>query len=226
MSTIIINTEIRAFPSKYFYQDKLLDAPEISNIYNSDYENKRQFLKACELGSVTFYDIDSRETRVNKSFSNTIELKFAMNIIKKIYNKLLEKFEEELKKSDFSNFKNKYMGKIAIITPYRSQVQDFISAMRELPIEIGSSIEINTVDGFQGREKDIVIFSCVRSGHETFHSNNNQIGFLNDARRLNVAITRAKSCLIVIGNSKALYQDKVWSSYINSNKVSGSYQYS
>ena len=56
-------------------------------------------------------------------------------------------------------------------------------------------MDINTVDAFQGREKDIIIFNCVRA------NNNSNIGFLNDMRRLNVAITRSKNLLIVIGTA-------------------------
>ena len=69
-------------------------------------------------------------------------------------------------------------------------------------------VEINTVDGFQGREKDIIIMSCVRS------NDNGTIGFLSDRRRMNVAITRAKHSLFVIGNSKTLNKDKNWREFI------------
>jgi len=69
-------------------------------------------------------------------------------------------------------------------------------------------IEINSVDGFQGKEKDIIIFSTVRSSSKQKSFRGNQIGFLKDLRRMNVAITRAKYCLYVIGNSKVLNTNK------------------
>ena len=58
-------------------------------------------------------------------------------------------------------------------------------------------VEVNTVDGFQGSEKDVIIISCVRSG-------GNSIGFLKDSERLNVALTRARKSLVIIGNFKFL----------------------
>jgi senataxin len=78
-------------------------------------------------------------------------------------------------------------------------------------------VEVNTVDGFQGREMDIVIFSCVRT---SMHS----LGFLSDERRMNVAITRAKKCLVIVGNETALSRDKHWAALISSIKARGFFQ--
>lgn len=69
-------------------------------------------------------------------------------------------------------------------------------------------IEIRSVDGYQGREKEVIIFSAVRSNRQ------GRVGFLKDWRRLNVAITRAKSALIVIGDRSTLETDKHWSAFI------------
>ena len=81
---------------------------------------------------------------------------------------------------------------IAVIAPYAAQVR-FLRDM------LGSrSVEIDTVDGFQGREKDLVILTMVRSNRDR------QIGFLSDLRRTNVAMTRAKHKLIMIGDSSTL----------------------
>lgn len=68
-------------------------------------------------------------------------------------------------------------------------------------------IEVETIDGFQGREKDVIIFSTVRAGRG--------IGFLKDVRRMNVALTRAKYLNIVIGRQKTLKSDSIWESYID-----------
>jgi senataxin len=68
-------------------------------------------------------------------------------------------------------------------------------------------VDVNTIDGFQGREKDVVIFSAVRSLAPRGHAN---IGFVADERRINVGLTRARSSLLVIGNFKVLQKDAHW----------------
>lgn len=78
------------------------------------------------------------------------------------------------------------------------------------------SVEVSTVDGFQGQEKEIIIFSCVRTGG---HRGN--IGFLSDARRLNVAMTRAKCSLFVFGRAENLTQDPLWRALITDAKARG-----
>ncbi|HIQ51603.1 MAG TPA: IGHMBP2 family helicase, partial [Nautiliaceae bacterium] len=78
-------------------------------------------------------------------------------------------------------------------------------------------IEIKSVDGFQGREKEIIIISLVRS------NKNEEIGFLKDERRLNVAITRAKRKCIVVGDTKTISYYKVYSDLIEYIKKEGEY---
>lgn len=87
---------------------------------------------------------------------------------------------------------------IAIITPYKEQMNK-IKDMIADSVTISNMVEVNTVDAFQGQEKDIIIFSCVRS--RNMHGEKKGIGFLRDTRRLNVALTRAKYCLYVIGTT-------------------------
>ena len=89
---------------------------------------------------------------------------------------------------------------IGIISPYADQVK---------LISEKTDIEVKTVDGFQGREKEIIIISTVRS------NDYGQIGFLKDLRRLNVAITRAKRKLIIIGNSDTLKSNETYERLIN-----------
>ena len=92
---------------------------------------------------------------------------------------------------------------LAIISPYKEQVRKLRMIFKQELIN--SMIEINTVDAFQGQEKDIIIFSCVRTYG---------IGFLRDTRRLNVAITRARYGLFVVGNANALKKDKTWQNFL------------
>lgn len=70
------------------------------------------------------------------------------------------------------------------------------------------AIEVSTIDGFQGQEKEIIIFSCVRTNRSK------GIGFLSDSRRLNVAITRAKSSLFLLGKASNLMQNSLWGELI------------
>jgi hypothetical protein len=86
---------------------------------------------------------------------------------------------------------------VGVITPYEGQKRLIQKVFSDVGLKTRRSIEVNTVDGFQGREKDVIIISCVRSSTRS-------IGFLDDDRRMNVAITRAKRCLVVVGSAAAL----------------------
>ena len=80
------------------------------------------------------------------------------------------------------------------------------------------SVEVSTVDGFQGQEKEIIIFSCVRTGDQR-----GNIGFLNDSRRLNVAITRAKCSLFMIGRAESLKNNSLWGELIRDAQERGAF---
>ena len=90
---------------------------------------------------------------------------------------------------------------IGVITPYEGQrvyVVQYMQFNGGMSQKLYEQLEVASVDAFQGREKDFIILSCVRSNEHQ------GIGFLNDARRLNVALTRAKYGVIIIGNAKVL----------------------
>ncbi|KAG9540416.1 hypothetical protein KCV01_g25972, partial [Aureobasidium melanogenum] len=96
---------------------------------------------------------------------------------------------------------------IGIITPYEGQRSYVVSSMQATGTfkkEYYKEIEVASVDAFQGREKDFIILSCVRS------NDHQGIGFLSDPRRLNVALTRAKYGLVVLGNPKVLSKHPLW----------------
>lgn len=101
---------------------------------------------------------------------------------------------------------------IGIITPYEGQRAYLVQYMQyqgSLHSRLYQEIEIASVDAFQGREKDIIIMSCVRSNERQ------GIGFLNDPRRLNVALTRAKFGIIIVGNPKVLAKQQLWNHLLN-----------
>ena len=115
----------------------------------------------------------------------------------------------------FSTYACMYMHTaLGIISPYKAQIKELRKALdTTLPRAMSQQIEVNTVDGFQGREKDVILFSCVRT---------NGIGFLKDERRLNVAITRARYACVLIGNAVCLRKNNTWSAliqHLNSNGV-------
>ena len=92
-------------------------------------------------------------------------------------------------------------GQIGVVTPYegqRSYIVNYMQFNGSLKKDLYKEIEVASVDAFQGREKDYIILSCVRSNEHQ------GIGFLNDPRRLNVALTRAKYGVVILGNPKVL----------------------
>ncbi|KAI9834353.1 MAG: hypothetical protein M1826_004279 [Phylliscum demangeonii] len=98
-------------------------------------------------------------------------------------------------------------GDIGIITPYEGQRSYVVSSMQQngtFKKENYKEIEVASVDAFQGREKDFIVLSCVRS------NDHQGIGFLSDPRRLNVALTRAKYGLVILGNPKVLSKHPLW----------------
>lgn len=96
---------------------------------------------------------------------------------------------------------------IGIISPYKKQVEFIRHMLNEQFDDWKFDIEVNTIDGFQGREKDVIIISTVRSG--------DSVGFLNDARRLNVAVTRARFALWVVGSAKCLRLNTDWNALMD-----------
>jgi superfamily I DNA and/or RNA helicase len=104
---------------------------------------------------------------------------------------------------------------IAAITPYSAQVR-LLGRMLSAAVDAG--LEIGTVDGFQGREKEAVVVDLVRSNAE------GQLGFLNDVRRTNVALTRAKRCLVVIGDGSTLGGSPYYANLIAAAEAAGAWE--
>mmetsp|Transcript_14261 Transcript_14261/g.21959 ORF Transcript_14261/g.21959 Transcript_14261/m.21959 type:complete len:796 (+) Transcript_14261:1-2388(+) len=104
---------------------------------------------------------------------------------------------------------------IGIISFYNEQVGNIRNVVRELRLDThpGFSIQVSSVDGFQGSEKDIIILSCVRS--KMHKKCDRGVGFLNDHRRMNVAFTRARQSFWVVGNCNVLSKDNVWRSMLD-----------
>jgi ATP-dependent RNA/DNA helicase IGHMBP2 len=146
--------------------------------------------------SVFFDLVTSVEQKSERSKCNNDEVKLTLALVKYI-----------VSTASAGRGLRALAGKVAVITPYKAQVKALKNAIgpwaRQTPNNCQlSDIEINTVDAFQGREKDIVIFNCVRSN--ALSTLQGSLGFLTDNRRLNVAITRPRHFLYLIGNSRTL----------------------
>jgi regulator of nonsense transcripts 1 len=103
---------------------------------------------------------------------------------------------------------------IGVVTPYNGQVELIKLLMstdkefKELAKTLSTNIEVKSVDGYQGRERDVIIFSAVRSNRS------GKVGFLSDWRRMNVALTRARSALVVVGDLDTLSEgDSHWAAF-------------
>ncbi|GMG98866.1 hypothetical protein Nepgr_000706 [Nepenthes gracilis] len=188
-----MHPEIRSFPSREFYADALEDGSDVEEQTKRSWHDYRCFGPFC------FFDIHEgaeSQPRGSGSWLNADEVEFVLLM----YQKLVARYPE-LKSSS----------RLAIISPYRHQVRLFRKRFEEI---FGSGSEkvadINTVDGFQGREKDVAIFSCVRANKDR------GIGFVADFRRMNVGITRARSSILVVGCASTLKRDKHWNNLLES----------
>lgn len=185
-----MHPEISAFPSKAFYDGRLLDGPNMANLRTQPWH------KSKLLGAYRFFNVRGfhQSTQGGHSLTNFEEVEACLNL----YNRLTT----DCKTYDFK-------GKIGIITPYKSQLRELRSRfVQKYGEPIFTNVEFNTADAFQGRECEIIMFSCVRA------SMSRGIGFLSDIRRMNVGITRAKSSLWVLGNSQSLIQGEFWAKLI------------
>ena len=112
----------------------------------------------------------------------------------------------------------KEMPSIAVISPYREQVLYMQDTAAEDSRLAGVELDINTIDAFQGQERDVIYISLVRSNPKC------EIGFLNDYRRMNVAMTRAKKLLIMVGDSATVGSDPFYQKMLEYVEQAGSYQ--
>jgi len=185
-----MHPEISLFPSRTFYDGRLLDGGDMAAL------RKQPWHQSMLLGPYRFFDVQGQHQAAPKGHSliNIAEINVAMQLYKRVT-------------SDYPDYD--FKGKIGIITPYKSQLRElkqrFMNAYGQNIIE---DIDFNTTDAFQGRESEIIIFSCVRA------SPSGGVGFLQDIRRMNVGLTRAKSSLWVLGNSDSLMRGEFWKKLI------------
>ena len=199
-----MNEKIMKFPSKEFYDGKLIADESVRNHTLADFnlapppQIYKEILDPCQ--SVVFVDtsqINALEFKPSgsTSYENYEEAVICVKLVSTLLKMGLDRKD------------------VGVITPYANQVK----LIKELLSEKEIKVEVNSVDGFQGREKEVIIISFVRS-NET-----GEIGFLKDVRRLNVAITRPKRKLIAVGNSKTLSTFPVYCRFIDYVKREGNF---
>ncbi|EPY52157.1 ATP-dependent 5' to 3' DNA/RNA helicase Sen1 [Schizosaccharomyces cryophilus OY26] len=185
-----MHPHISYFPSMKFYESRLKDGEGMAEKTKQVWHSNSQF------SQYRLFDVRGQERISTTSSSYNME---EVGYVVQMYEKLVGCF------SDVN-----FTGRIGVITPYRQQLHELRKAFKDkFGKTIMSSVDIQTVDGFQGQEKDIIIFSCVKSYSKY------SIGFLRDFRRLNVALTRARSSLFIVGNLETLKTDNLWGSLVD-----------
>lgn len=173
-----MNEDIMKFSSDWFYHGEVVSAPEVKYRGILDYDSAMEWIDTS--------DMDCKEEFVGESFGriNKTEARLTLAV--------LEQYFERIGKQRILDERID----VGIISPYRAQVQYLrrLIAGSEFFKPYRGRLSANTVDGFQGQERDIILISLVRANDE------GQIGFLRDLRRMNVAITRARMKLIIIGD--------------------------
>ncbi|KAI3840236.1 hypothetical protein MKW92_032638 [Papaver armeniacum] len=192
-----MHPKISAFPNGNFYRNQILNAP---NVLCKSYE--RSYLQGPMFGPYSFISTsDGRDEQDNVAHSrkNMVEVAITLKIVRKLF-RAWDGAREKLT--------------IGIISPYAAQV----AAIQE---KLGHKYEkfeyfavrVKSIDGFQGGEEDIIIISTVRSNSE------GSIGFLSNLQRTNVALTRARRCLWILGDGKTLLRSgSCWSALVSDAK--------
>lgn len=218
-----MNDEIMRFSSDWFYGGEVESAPQIKYRSVLDYDHPITWIDTSnEENQITIEGEDAPEDSASTASSvsaanQNSDLNFKEQFVGESFG-CINKAEAELTLLTLAEYFTK-IGKrrvleeridVGIISPYRAQVQylkklikkyEFFKPYRRL-------ISVNTVDGFQGQERDVILISLVRSNDE------GQIGFLKDLRRMNVAMTRARMKLIILGNKDTMtkhpFYKKLW----------------
>ena len=179
-----MNDDIMRFSSDWFYSSQVESAPEVKYRSILDLDTPMTWIDTSELG------LEAHEELVGETYGriNRAEAQLTIDTLQQYFERLGRQrvLDERLD--------------VGIISPYRAQVQLLRRMLRKSAYfkPLKHLITVNTVDGFQGQERDIIVISLVRNNDE------GQIGFLRDLRRMNVAITRARMKLFIMGDSNTM----------------------
>eukprot|EP01054_Gregarina_sp_Poly1_P007183 Gregarina_sp_Poly_1__7182@NODE_393_length_8957_cov_1164_871316_g322_i0_p1_GENE_NODE_393_length_8957_cov_1164_871316_g322_i0NODE_393_length_8957_cov_1164_871316_g322_i0_p1_ORF_typecomplete_len993_score171_62AAA_12/PF13087_6/6_1e03AAA_12/PF13087_6/2_5e03AAA_12/PF13087_6/9_5e53AAA_11/PF13086_6/2_1e46AAA_30/PF13604_6/1_1e17Viral_helicase1/PF01443_18/9_9Viral_helicase1/PF01443_18/1_4e10AAA_19/PF13245_6/1_1e03AAA_19/PF13245_6/0_00023AAA_19/PF13245_6/1_5e06ResIII/PF04851_15/0_0082ResIII/PF04851_15/8_2T len=200
-----MHPKISIFPRKTFYDGQLIDYDKVEETAKPPIP----YYSIPIFRPLVFFSVESAESSQNASKVNMEEIQLVLQLL-------------DLLNCLFSALGGKYgdnwKSKIAVISPYAEQVKICSKQIKALfGVKPGDPcpIDVNTVDGFQGREKDIVLFSAVRAQSMAgkIGSRKANVGFLADVRRMNVALTRARINMWVIGNGPYLAGNPIWGKF-------------
>ncbi|TFK52558.1 hypothetical protein OE88DRAFT_1796188 [Heliocybe sulcata] len=187
-----MHPDISRLPSRVFYQGQLRDGPDMVAKTSQPWHLHGKF------GTYRFFSITRgrEEDGGYHSLINKAECQVAVSL----YGRL---------RREFSSFDFDF--RVGVVSMYRAQIAEMRRTfVQRFGQDIVGKVDFNTVDGFQGQEKDVIILSCVRAGPGL-----QSVGFLSDTRRMNVALTRAKCSLFVLGHAPTLERsDANWCAII------------
>ena len=193
-----MHATLMAFPSESMYEGRLVAAPAVAERRLADLDVTDDPLRP---GPLLFVDTagkgwDEQRTEEDPSTFNPEQAERTAAEVRRLLGRGLRPDQ------------------VAVITPYDAQarrLRDLLADARREGLEVG------TVDGFQGREQEAVIVDLVRSNHD------GQLGFLRDVRRMNVALTRAKRFLLVLGDSATLGEHPFYAGFVQAAEAAGGY---
>ncbi|KAK9115678.1 hypothetical protein Sjap_014625 [Stephania japonica] len=196
-----MNPSISLFPNKQFYNNQILDG---ANVREKAY--KRILLKGDTYGPYSFINVayGSEASNNKHSQKNMVEVAVVSKIVSNLYEASIVTGERV---------------SVGVISPYNGQV---FAIQEKIGDKYGKStnfsVSVRSVDGFQGGEEDVIIISTVRSNED------GSLGFLTKSQRTNVALTRARYCLWIVGNGRTLtHNDSIWKELVNDAENRGCY---
>ncbi|PIA63255.1 hypothetical protein AQUCO_00200938v1 [Aquilegia coerulea] len=196
-----MHPSISLFPNTEFYAKQISDAPNVK-----DRSYKKHFLQGSMYGSYSFINVAYGKDELDCGYSrkNMVEVAVISEIVAKLYE---------------ASVHSGQMVTVGVVSPYNAQVS---ALQQKLGDKYGTysnfSVSVRSVDGFQGGEKDVVLISTVRSNA------NGSVGFLSNHQRTNVALTRARYCLWIIGHGPTLVNnDSIWKKLVRDAQNRGCY---
>lgn len=198
-----MHPKISLFPNRVFYQKKITDGP---NVKSTTYE--KRFLTGDIFGSYSFINVSSGNEELDDKHStrNKAEAFVVAEIVANLH-------------KEYLSSKKKVC--VGCISPYKAQVfaiQQILGKKYSTDVKSDFSVNVRSVDGFQGGEEDVIIISTVRC------NGNGSVGFLSNLQRANVALTRARYCLWILGNGTTLVNSgSIWKNLVIDAKARGCY---